>query len=295
MPLRATLVLRNRFDAEDCLRTIAERCCTALFAVPIMLQRILNLPASVRARYDTSSLRIVASSGSALAGALVTDFLDAFGDVLYNFYGSTEVSWATVADPGDLRAAPTTAGRPPLGTTVGLFGTTGDPAPPGHGRPDLRRQRHAVRRLHRRRGQGHTGLHDGHRRPRLLRRRRPAVCDRPERRDDHFRWGERVPAPGRGGAGRTATGSRRRPWWGCPTPSTASGSPPTSCSARARRHRLGAPERVGQRRREAVQLGALRLLALRVGRRSGDQERGRAGHHGDNGQCASSGHGCRRI
>jgi acyl-CoA synthetase (AMP-forming)/AMP-acid ligase II len=131
MPLRATLVLRPRFDAEDCLATIAARRCTALFAVPIMLQRILNLPPSVRARYDTSSLRIVASSGSVLSGSLVTGFMDAFGDVLYNFYGSTEVSWATVADPADLRAAPTTAGRPPLGTRVGILGSGGDPVPHG--------------------------------------------------------------------------------------------------------------------------------------------------------------------
>ncbi|SFB62980.1 Acyl-CoA synthetase (AMP-forming)/AMP-acid ligase II [Amycolatopsis marina] len=131
MPLRATLVLRRRFDAEDALRTIAQHRCTALFAVPVMLQRILDLPAEVRARYDTSCLRIVASSGSALPAALVDGFMDAFGDVLYNLYGSTEVSWASIADPADLRAAPTTAGRPPLGTRVAVLGRTATPAPPG--------------------------------------------------------------------------------------------------------------------------------------------------------------------
>ncbi|RZS34108.1 acyl-CoA synthetase (AMP-forming)/AMP-acid ligase II [Herbihabitans rhizosphaerae] len=131
MPLRSTLVLRNKFDAEDTLAAIAEHKVTTLFAVPIMLQRILNLPAHVRARYDTSSLRIVASSGSALSGSMVTAFMDTFGDVLYNFYGSTEVSWATIADPADLRAAPTTAGRPPLGTRVAILGSNGEPMPPG--------------------------------------------------------------------------------------------------------------------------------------------------------------------
>ncbi|WP_116051878.1 AMP-binding protein [Amycolatopsis palatopharyngis] len=131
MPLRATLVLRRRFDAEDALRTIAEHRCTALFAVPVMLQRMLDLPAEVRARYDTSCLRIVASSGSALPASLVDGFMDAFGDVLYNLYGSTEVSWASIADPADLRAAPTTAGRPPLGTRIAILGRTSTPAPPG--------------------------------------------------------------------------------------------------------------------------------------------------------------------
>lgn len=131
MPLRASLSLRRKFDAEDTLRIIAEHGCTALFAVPIMLQRILDLPDRVRTRYDLSSLRIVASSGSALAGPLVTDFMDTFGNILYNFYGSTEVSWATIADPDDLRAAPTTAGRCPPGTRVAVFDPAGDPVPPG--------------------------------------------------------------------------------------------------------------------------------------------------------------------
>jgi acyl-CoA synthetase (AMP-forming)/AMP-acid ligase II len=131
MPLRATLTLQRKFDPEIALRTISEHKCTALFAVPIMLQRILDLPERLRRRYDLSALRIVASSGSALPGSFVTAFQDAFGDVLYNLYGSTEVSWASIADPSDLRAAPTTAGRCPPGTRVGVFDDKGNPVPPG--------------------------------------------------------------------------------------------------------------------------------------------------------------------
>ncbi|MBC6450664.1 AMP-binding protein [Actinokineospora xionganensis] len=131
MPLQATLVLQRRFDPESALRAIAELGCTSMFAVPIMLQRILDLPARVRARYDTSSLRVVASSGSAMSGSFVTRFMDTFGDILYNLYGSTEVSWASIADPADLRAAPTTAGRCPVGTRVGILDPSGKPLPPG--------------------------------------------------------------------------------------------------------------------------------------------------------------------
>ena len=46
-------------------------------------------------RYDLSSLRMVASSGSALPGELALRWMDQFGDNLYNFYGSTEVSVTT--------------------------------------------------------------------------------------------------------------------------------------------------------------------------------------------------------
>ena len=121
MTLSSTLVLRRRFDPEDTLRAIATHRCTALIVVPVMLQRMLDLGEEVIARYDVSGLRVIAASGSALPGALATRTMDAFGEVLYNLYGSTEVAWATIATPEDLRAAPGTAGRPPRGTVVRLY------------------------------------------------------------------------------------------------------------------------------------------------------------------------------
>lgn len=130
-PIVATVVLLDRFDAEECLKTVALHRCSALVVVPVMLQRLLELPADVVSRYDTSSLKVVASSGSPIAGASVVKFMDRFGDILYNFYGSTEVSWATIADPTDLRLAPTTAGRPPLGTRIAILGSDGHPLPVG--------------------------------------------------------------------------------------------------------------------------------------------------------------------
>jgi fatty-acyl-CoA synthase len=57
--------------------------------------------------------------------------MDVFGDVLYNLYGSTEVAWATIATPEDLRAAPGTAGRPPHGTVVRLYDAEGHEVPQG--------------------------------------------------------------------------------------------------------------------------------------------------------------------
>jgi len=131
LPLSSTIVLRRRFDPEETLRAVAEHRASALIVVPVMLQRILDLPAAVRERYDTSSLRIIASSGSALPGELAIEVMDAFGDVLYNLYGSTEVAWASIANPRDLRAAPGTAGRPPLGTVIKLLDERGQEVPRG--------------------------------------------------------------------------------------------------------------------------------------------------------------------
>lgn len=121
----ATLVLRRKFEPQQTLASVQRHRCTAIFAVPIMLQRILDLPDEARAPYDDSSLRIVASSGSALPADLATRFQRAFGPILYNFYGSTEVSWVSIATPGDLQHAPGTAGRPPRGTTLRILDTDG--------------------------------------------------------------------------------------------------------------------------------------------------------------------------
>jgi acyl-CoA synthetase (AMP-forming)/AMP-acid ligase II len=131
LALSSTLVLRRRFDPEDTLRAIDEHGATALVVVPVMLQRILERGPKVVRRYDSGSLRVIASSGSALPGELATRVMDTFGDILYNLYGSTEVAWATIATPADLRAAPGTAGRPPRGTVVRLYDAAGEAAAAG--------------------------------------------------------------------------------------------------------------------------------------------------------------------
>lgn len=129
MGLRATLVLRRRFDPETVLADVAAHRCGGVFVVPIMMQRMLELPPEVRRQYDVTALRAVASSGSALIGDFAVHFMDAFGEVLYNLYGSTEVSWATIATPADLRREPQTAGAAPLGTRLAILDDDGRDLP----------------------------------------------------------------------------------------------------------------------------------------------------------------------
>ncbi len=119
--LGSTLILRRKFDPEETLATIAQHEATAAPMVPVMVQRILELPEDKRSQYDLSSLRAIPLSGSALPGDLAVRFMDEFGDVLYNLYGSTEVAWATIATPRDLRDAPGTSGRAPRGTVVRIL------------------------------------------------------------------------------------------------------------------------------------------------------------------------------
>ena len=131
MSLSSTLVLNRKFDPEDTLSLTAQHEATALIVVPVMMQRILELPDEVLERYDLSAVRVVAVSGSALPGALSDKWMNVFGENVYNLYGSTEVAWASIATPADLRAAPGTAGRPPHGTIVRIYDDNGQAAPQG--------------------------------------------------------------------------------------------------------------------------------------------------------------------
>jgi acyl-CoA synthetase (AMP-forming)/AMP-acid ligase II len=131
MSLSSTLVLNRKFEPEATLSLTAQHECRALIVVPVMMQRILELPDDILQRYDLSNLRVVAVSGSALPGDLSDRWMDLFGENAYNLYGSTEVAWASIATPQDLRAAPGTAGRAPHGTIVKLYDEDGRPVKQG--------------------------------------------------------------------------------------------------------------------------------------------------------------------
>jgi acyl-CoA synthetase (AMP-forming)/AMP-acid ligase II len=131
LPTGATMVLRRKFDPEDTLKAIEQSRADVLAAVPVMIQRILTLPDEVLDRYSLPSLKITSLSGSALPGELAIEWMDRFGENVYNLYGSTEVAYATVATPEDLRAAPGTAGKPPRGTKICLYDESGKEVPQG--------------------------------------------------------------------------------------------------------------------------------------------------------------------
>jgi fatty-acyl-CoA synthase len=131
LPTVSTMVLRRRFDPEGTLEAAEQSRADVLAAVPVMIQRILSLPDEVLDRYSLPDLKITSLSGSALPGELAIEWMDRFGDNVYNLYGSTEVAYATVATPEDLRAAPGTAGKPPRGTRIRLFDEAGKEVPQG--------------------------------------------------------------------------------------------------------------------------------------------------------------------
>jgi fatty-acyl-CoA synthase len=129
--LAGTVVTTAHFDPAGVLDLVSTHRADALVVVPTMLQRICALPPNQLAQFETLTLRVIASSGSAIPGTLASEVLNRFGPVLYNVYGSTEVATATVARPRDLRSAPTTAGRPATGVRVSIRDEDGSPVQSG--------------------------------------------------------------------------------------------------------------------------------------------------------------------
>jgi fatty-acyl-CoA synthase len=125
--LGCTTIAQRRFKPERVLDAIGAHRPQGLVVVPVMLQRIVSLLEEQPGRYDSSSLRIVFCSGAQLEAELVRRAQRTIGDKLYNFYGTTEVAYATFATPEDLRAAPGTAGRVPFSAVVRLFDADGRP------------------------------------------------------------------------------------------------------------------------------------------------------------------------
>jgi fatty-acyl-CoA synthase len=126
-----TLIMTRRFDAAYTIAALEHHGCDTLITVPVLLSRLVDKGEVQFAQHDLSRLRVVAVSGSALSAELATRTMDLLGDVVYNLYGSTEVAYATIATPADLRAAPGTVGRPPYGTVVKLLDSDGVEVPDG--------------------------------------------------------------------------------------------------------------------------------------------------------------------
>jgi acyl-CoA synthetase (AMP-forming)/AMP-acid ligase II len=119
--LACTIVTRRKFDPEATLDLVDRYHATGLVVVPVMFDRIMDLPDEVRNRYSGRSLRFATASGSRMRPDVVTRFMDQFGDVIYNNYNATEAGMIATATPEDLRAAPDTAGKAADGTEIRIF------------------------------------------------------------------------------------------------------------------------------------------------------------------------------
>ncbi|WP_041782403.1 acyl-CoA ligase FadD12 [Mycolicibacterium chubuense] len=129
--MACTIITRRKFDPEATLDLVDRHRATGLCVVPVMFDRIMDLPDEVLDRYSGRSLRFAAASGSRMRPDVVVSFMDRFGDIIYNNYNATEAGMIATATPRDLRAAPDTAGRPADGTQIRILDADMQEVPAG--------------------------------------------------------------------------------------------------------------------------------------------------------------------
>ena len=151
-----TVVIADEFKPETFLDLVEQERVTTTALVPTMLQRLVALgPEAIRSR-RTRSLRAIICGGAQLPGQLAVDAMNLLGDVVYNFYGATELGIVTLASPADLRAAIGTIGHIVPGNDVMLLDDQKNPVKDGdvgelyvknamlvagyHGNPDAMRE-----------------------------------------------------------------------------------------------------------------------------------------------------------
>ena len=112
-PLSAGIgtVLMDRWEPEQTLYLIEQQRITHAFFVPTMFNRLLQLPAATRARYDVSSLKFVIHGAAPCAVAVKQKMLDWFGPLIWELFAGTEGP-GTVVSPQEWLAKPGTVGKP---------------------------------------------------------------------------------------------------------------------------------------------------------------------------------------
>ena len=118
------VVMWRKVDAQTVARFVAEHPGCLLAGVPPVLARI--------ARVQTDARPAAVVSGAGQLHPVVAERLrTAYGEVVFNLYGSSEEGWSTIATPADLRAAPGTIGRPAAGVKVAVLDDDGRPVRDG--------------------------------------------------------------------------------------------------------------------------------------------------------------------
>jgi long-chain acyl-CoA synthetase len=125
------LVLTSKFDAEQTLQLIERERISVAYLVPVMYVRLLRLPAEIRSRYDLSSLRFIASTGSPCAPEVKKAMIEWFGPVIHETYASSETGMLTVIDSETAIRKPGCAGYPVGEATIRIYDVEGKLCRPG--------------------------------------------------------------------------------------------------------------------------------------------------------------------
>ena len=125
------LVLEDRFDAERALALIERHRLTHAYLVPTMYVRLLRLPEETKRRYDLSSIRFVASTGSPCPAEVKRAMIDWWGPVFNESYAASELGYVTSITSEEALRKPGAAGRPVEEARIRILDESGRELPRG--------------------------------------------------------------------------------------------------------------------------------------------------------------------
>jgi len=125
-----TVVMMERFDAEQALGLIEKYKVTHSQWVPTMFVRMLKLPEEVRARYDLSSHQIAVHAAAPCPVEVKRQMIDWWGPTLFEYYAGTEGSGSTTITSEDWLAHPGSVGKAAIGV-LHICDENGNDLPPG--------------------------------------------------------------------------------------------------------------------------------------------------------------------
>jgi acyl-CoA synthetase (AMP-forming)/AMP-acid ligase II len=125
-----TVVVMERFDAEDYLAAVDRHRVTQTQLVPTMLVRMLKLPDEVRSRYDVSSLQAAVHAAAPCPVVVKRKMIDWWGPILHEYYAGTEGNGFVYCNSEDWLAHPGTVGKALIGT-LHIVGEDDEPVPTG--------------------------------------------------------------------------------------------------------------------------------------------------------------------
>ena len=120
-----TMILHERFDAEEVLKTIEREKVTYIGAVPTMCERMLHVLDAKK--YDTSSLRCLAITGGKVHPTVLEGLKTKVTPNIYRTYASTDSGQMAISKPADLAAKPNAAGRPVWCVELRILDDAGNP------------------------------------------------------------------------------------------------------------------------------------------------------------------------
>ncbi|UGU03051.1 acyl-CoA synthetase [Mycobacterium intracellulare] len=128
--LGGTVILMERFNAEQALAAIEKYRVTVSQMVPTMFVRMLQLPEEVRNRYDLSSLRLAVHAAAPCPPDVKDAMIDWWGPVLVEYYGATEQHGTTVITAAEWKDKRGSVGKSALGV-LHICDEEGRELPPG--------------------------------------------------------------------------------------------------------------------------------------------------------------------